>query len=223
MAKKASKAGATARRRTNTGGTVRPARRPAATSGNRDEKTRLEAGRDTSDNSRPEEPTLTGLERERDEALAQGFIQPHPQNAPRMARTSTQSPPVGRAHVNLNVGEQGDAGKGEILVRAKALGYYNHVRRRPEDVFRLVPRQGIVEEPIIDPKTDEPKERDGRILTKRVNRILTAEEQFSDRWMEKVGEETEEKVTTSGQALKQHHDELLAAKTARGTGSSDVI
>lgn len=211
VAKKASKTGA---RRTTSGATVRTPRT---------------ANADRQGGARPvdpQEPELTRLRREENVALASGAIQPPPDRAPRIGRTSTQEPPPGRAHVDPNDPDSRPAPAADrIRVRATRLGYYQHVRRRPTDVFDLVPRIGMVDEPIMDPKTKEPKvDRDDRILTHRVKRLLTAEQQFSDRWMERVDDDTPEKVTTSGEVIKARHDEIVTAKFGhKATGDREVI
>jgi len=72
-----------------------------------------------------------------------------------------------------------------IKVRAIALGYYDHCRRRIGDVF-----------------------------------LIANERAFSSRWMERVDPRTPEKITTSKEALKQKHDEILAGHV---TGAEDVL
>lgn len=215
MAKKVTKSGAAAARRARTGRTTTGStvRRAAPTGA-------VGAGA-----SRPGEPELDRLTREKEESLARGETQPHPENAARMGRTSTVDPPTGRAHVNRQTDLPSAGGKGTIRVRALSLGYYNHVRRREGDVFTLIPLPNGVKEVAVLDKDGEPKEdRFGRLLTKREVGPVTAEDQFSELWMERVSDDHPEKVTTGAEALKAHHDEVLASRmTARGTGSSDVI
>jgi hypothetical protein len=206
---KAGKASKTGARRTATGASVR---------------TRTVEGNNP---ERPNESELSRLTREHETALSSGREQPHPQKAPRIGKTSTQEPPVGRAHVNPkeDVIEE-MAGKGSIAVVATALGYYDHIRRREGDTFLLKSRIGLVDEPIIDPKTKEPKEdRNGHILTRRVKRLIPAEEQFSPLWMERVDGKAEETITSSPEALRRENERLRAEKHGgrKATGDEDVL
>jgi hypothetical protein len=66
-----------------------------------------------------------------------------------------------------------------LKVRAIGLGYYEHIRRRAGDVFKLT-----------DPV------------------------HFADTWMEWVDARTPERVTSAPQALKEHHDEMIASRYA---------
>lgn len=222
-AKKASgagKASKTGARRTATGATVRTARTRNGVSGDK----QPEKGK-TSEQPQ-NEPELSRLEREKENALATGAIQPPPDQAARIGKTATIEPPPGRAHVAPNDDEALPAPRaGDIRVRATRIGYYDHVRRRIGDVFDLKARPGLVDEPILDPETEEPKEdRDGRILTRRVKRLIPAEMQFSDRWMERVDPATPKKTTTSGEVIKARHDELVTARFGhKATGDRDVI
>lgn len=67
------------------------------------------------------------------------------------------------------------------------VGYYNHLRRRGGDIFILRPviRERFVK--VIDPVTK--KEINSRTKEKI---LITAEMQFSERWMEKVNPKTPE-------------------------------
>ena len=62
-----------------------------------------------------------------------------------------------------------------MKVRATQLGYYNHKRRPPGEVFILRPYKKTVEE--LDEAT--------KFKTKK-QVVVSAEEQFSFRWMERV-------------------------------------
>lgn len=73
---------------------------------------------------------------------------------------------------------------GVLRVRATELGFYNHLRRRPGDVFTLRPYKTMQVE-----------------NGKKVEVIVSAEHQFSKKWMELVDKSTPEKVSTSQQAL----------------------
>jgi len=58
-----------------------------------------------------------------------------------------------------------------MKVRAKELGYYDEKRRRPGEVFELEEREGFTR-----------NENSGKATKK----VWSAEEQFSEKWMEKV-------------------------------------
>lgn len=166
-----------------------------------------------SDNpQRPSETELTRLTREHETALATGQAQPHPTMAPRAARTSPDSGPVGHAHQPLVV-DVGSSKVGDgIKVRATRIGYYAERRRRPGDVFVVTPREGFPME-----RTGETT-RNGRPVFKRskTKRMLTAEEQLGA-WMELVDGTTPERGSTSADVL---------AKEANGksrASDADVI
>ena len=87
--------------------------------------------------------------------------------------------------------------------------YYDFIRRREGDVFDLIPQYVTV----TDTNTGQPVMEHG----KPKKRIVTAEEQFSERTMERIGDDAEIIVTTSQQALRQKQDELDEGKRpARG-------
>jgi len=69
--------------------------------------------------------------------------------------------------------------RASLKVRATQLGYYEHIRRREGDVFKLV-----------------------------------AEAHFTPSWMTYVDPRTPERVTSGPEALKNHHDEMLASRYA---------
>src|SRR2546427_12636557 len=92
-----------------------------------------------------------------------------------------------------------------IKVRALSTGYYAHCRQREGDVFTLEPREvTIYNVGAGRPEYDE----DG----KPKMRLLTAREQFSPFWMEKVPDTTEERTTPAQAALSKANQELLDTK-----------
>ncbi len=89
----------------------------------------------------------------------------------------------------------------KVRVRKDKIGEYEYARRRSGDVFVLKPRYMTV----VSPKTAEViLEMDGspRMV------LLTAQEQFSPRWMERVNDNEVESTTSSPQALAQAQAEL---------------
>lgn len=66
-----------------------------------------------------------------------------------------------------------------MLVRATKRGNYGIALREPGDVFKLKPYEGVFPEY----KTDA---RGKVVSTKNVKRLVSAQEQFSENWMEEV-------------------------------------
>jgi hypothetical protein len=88
----------------------------------------------------------------------------------------------------------------KVRVLEGCIGEYEYARRRSGDVFTLKPREITV----VDPATRKPVIENGQPKM----RILTAEEQFSDRWMERVEDEYEETATGAQEALNQATDAI---------------
>jgi len=116
-------------------------------------------------------------------------------------------------------------GGGTVKVRATQVGFYGEVRRRIGDVFSLVPRTGTFSEQLKDPngelktlKTGTPIEHP---ITKEVAKVLTAEEQFSPRWMEKVAANTPVRAVTAAEVLQDEHDRVLKQRMT-GASTSDL-
>ncbi len=89
----------------------------------------------------------------------------------------------------------------KVRVKSDKIGEYEYARRRSGDVFTLKPR--FVTE--VDPKTAAVLlEKDGnpRMV------LLTAEEQFSPKWMKRVDSSEPEVITSSPQALAHEHNEI---------------
>lgn len=108
-----------------------------------------------------------------------------------------------------------------MKVRALRTGYYpdindrgeqNWMRRRGDDVkgegmgdvFELKPR-GIT---IVDKEGRKPVLENGKVQM----RLLTVDEQFSERWMERVSDDTPERTTTAQEALTMANAEISAAR-----------
>ena len=89
----------------------------------------------------------------------------------------------------------------KVRVKQDKVGEYEYARRRSGDVFTLKPRY-VTE---TDPKTTEViYDKDGNPKQK----LVTAEQQFSPRWMEKVSDAEPERLTSTPQALAAVQDEL---------------
>lgn len=113
--------------------------------------------------------------------------------------------------------------QGGIRVRATKDGYYGDARRRAGDVFTLVPIEGTFHEKVLDAAGDPKRDAGGYVYTE-VEKTLSAEDQFSSKWMEKVDGSTPEKTTTGKDKLRQQHDEEMKARRApSGTGDADVL
>jgi hypothetical protein len=89
-----------------------------------------------------------------------------------------------------------------IKVRALQLGEYEYCRRRPGDVFVLKPREVSIT------KKGELMMENGKAKM----RLLTAEEQFSSRWMQRVQDDTPEIATSAQEALDRAQEELTEGR-----------
>jgi hypothetical protein len=114
------------------------------------------------------------------------------------ARTRTQAR---RFNKNLTVAAS-PTPKHAIKVQATQTGYYDHIRRRPGDVFLIDGER--LEADVLGP--------DGKTVTRKKGEVAA----FSSRWMEKVDASTPESVSTANDAIRQQHDELLASRYADG-------
>lgn len=98
-------------------------------------------------------------------------------------------------------------------VMATQLGYYDYIRRRPGDVFRISNRKLRDEE--LDVRRDGRDEAD---LPEGLEY-----QDFSERWMEVVPDNTPERVTLGNEALKQEHDNILRSRALeRGQAGNDA-
>lgn len=95
-----------------------------------------------------------------------------------------------------------DKGPARLKVRATRQGYYADGRRRPGDVFFLESREVIAREP----KTGRPLV--DKATGKFQMRLLTAEEQFSEHWMERVPPSTALHHSTSRTALAEAQQKI---------------
>lgn len=115
-----------------------------------------------------------------------------------------------------------------LKVRAIAMGYYGERLRQIGDVFLLYPRQGTFSEPVLD-KDGEPKtlKTGGPIehpVTKEVEKTISAEEQFSPRWMEKVSADTPERAMSAQEKIDAEHQAIQATRQASApSGDADVL
>lgn len=126
------------------------------------------------------------------------------------ARTRTQAR---RFNKNLTVA-QAPTPANALKVRATQTGYYDHIRRRPGDVFFIDGARLEEDVTAIEHATGE------RVVTRKKGTIAA----FSDKWMEIVDPKTPESVSTANDAIRQQHDELLASRYAAGqlTGPDNV-
>ena len=89
----------------------------------------------------------------------------------------------------------------KVRVKQDKRGEYEYCRRRSGDVFTLKPRYVTV----VNKITGEPEyDEKGDYKTK----LLTAADQFSPRWMEKVADDEPVKITSAPQALAQEQASL---------------
>lgn len=125
-----------------------------------------------------------------------------------------------------------------MKVRATNMGYFDHARRRPGDVFTIPdePRRAVrtkdeiesdtVFDPVEGRERKIPKRRfraDGPVTVSIADTDGTVPEAFAEQWMEPVDAAVPERVTTGVAALKAFHDQTLADRSGAGTGSQEVI
>lgn len=109
-----------------------------------------------------------------------------------------------------------------IRVRATAVGYYDEERKRIGDVFTLKPRTDMFTELVTDDQGRPVLAQSAgpglptRVTTERAQTI-TAAQQFSPKWMERVDPSTPEKVTTGNEDLRRKREDALAGKLSGGT------
>jgi hypothetical protein len=102
------------------------------------------------------------------------------------------------------------------------IGFINHIRRRPGDVF------SISDEPR-RPLFKAEKERDithpdkAAIYAKIKDKDGNIPKDFSFKWMEPVDEATPEKITTSQAALDQRSEMIRQEKAAAREAEKDVL
>lgn len=93
-----------------------------------------------------------------------------------------------------------------MKVRALRTGYYEHLRRRGDDVmgegngdvFELIQREIT----LVDTKTQ----------VRTGTRILSPEDQFSENWMVKVEDDTPERTTGAQAVLTKMNDDILSTR-----------
>lgn len=122
--------------------------------------------------------------------------------------------------------EEGRPAGAKIKVRATRVGFYDNARRRIGDVFTLVPRRGMFSEQVVDKDGDPKLDAQDFPITKEVEKTLTAEQQFSPRWMERVDARLAERTSTPNQEIAKRHDEEMAARhsgAAKSTGDADPL
>lgn len=103
------------------------------------------------------------------------------------------------------------------------VGFYEHVRRRPGDVFAIKnePRRAVLpgEQKLIERDAsakatfDAIKDKDGKVPAA-----------FSFRWMQPVPESTQEKITTAQQAMDARSEQIKQERAGqRAADTADVI
>jgi hypothetical protein len=128
---------------------------------------------------------------------------PAPSSLQRDLESAATRQQARRFNKNLTVMNT-EVGKDRLKVRATQTGYYDHLRRRPGDVF------------FIDATPLEADVKVGNKVTRKKGEIAA----FSDRWMEVVDPKTPESITTANDEIRRQHDELLAARFGGQTGST---
>jgi len=100
---------------------------------------------------------------------------------------------------------------GRIKVRATRDGYYDDKYIRAGDVFTIdaEPLRSVLR-----------RERHAPAAKGLDPEGLDQPAAFSDKWMERVGKETPEQITSHNEALRRQHDEELAARSASRTSAA---
>jgi len=128
-------------------------------------------------------------------------------------------PEVENATMAKKVAPAASAG-GRIRVQATAVGFYDDIRWRPGDIFDLHPRTGTFTKLVIDEATGKPALNEEGLMKSRLTEepdedepiTLTAEQQFSKKWMRKVPMNTPKRAKPANQVIAEKHDEVLAAR-----------
>lgn len=105
-----------------------------------------------------------------------------------------------------------------MKVRALQLGYYNDVRRREGDIFVLRDKKKLKR----DDRGRTVRDRDGKPEFK----VISAEEQFSDRWMERVDQSVPATAPRSNRIFRKENvgeDSLSAAPPAAGPAAAASV
>lgn len=112
-----------------------------------------------------------------------------------------------------------------IRVVATRMGYYQHKRRREGDVFSLVPLRTVRRAEQADCDKD-PKLTIGMVLKDPKTKlpipcIMSASQQFSDKWMEVVDADVRTSITSVKEGMRKEHDKILLDKYPHLAGSDD--
>jgi hypothetical protein len=103
-----------------------------------------------------------------------------------------------------------------MRVRALSTGYYDHKRRRQGDVFDLIPIEGH--------KLEITRNAEGRrVSEKLVKHKFTPQEQFSEKWIEKVDKQTPLKVSTAQKALNAVQQDLKSGRVGPSDASDESV
>lgn len=145
-----------------------------------------------------------------------------------LAGPGTTKPTTAAAAPELRVGTDAvSPDLRKIRVIATRMGFYQHKRRRVDDVFTLVPLRTVKRATQADCDKDR-KLTIGMVLkdpkTKRpIPCIKTPMEQYSSVWMEIVEEDRRPSITSVKEGMRKQHDEILLDKYPElaGQGNDD--
>ncbi len=120
-----------------------------------------------------------------------------------------------------------------MKVRATAIGYYGHMRRREGDVFSIPdqPRRKVRKAEELSADGKRRFRPDSAAVQALADKDGTIPAAYSASWMEPVSGRVPERTTSAPQALKKHHDTVIAERAqAQGgqqaqaaTADADVI
>lgn len=126
-----------------------------------------------------------------------------PEATPREGKTSIAPPLAGRAGEPFGPRARERSAQRTITVEATQLGYYDNIRRRPGDVFKIRGTQ------VTQDDIDAIKDRNDGKLPRGLKIKVGDPAEFSSRWMRKASQGAIERTTGPNQAIARQHDAIL--------------
>ena len=117
-----------------------------------------------------------------------------------------------------------------MKVKATATGYFGHMRRRDGDVFSIPdePRRKVRTKDEVSADGHRRYRADSPEVIALADKNGTIPAAFSGKWMVPVSDRAPERTTSAPEALRKHHDSVLAdranvAGVGKATGEQEVI
>jgi hypothetical protein len=121
----------------------------------------------------------------------------------------------------------------KVRVQDGRTGYFKHLRRRSGDVFIIPdePRRKVRHKDEVVEERLLPNGQPGKVIARAddaatlaiADKKGTVPVAWSSRWMEVAEADAPVRVTSAPEALKRHHDTLLAERAGAATGDAEVI